>query len=67
MKTRGAGGGKPLVQGEMGEGEFSGQLLRISFSGDSTSLSSIRMSALIRCAKGEGAFGESEKGRFLTP
>ena len=41
VKTSGAGEGRLFVQGEIGEGEFSGKggLLRISFSGESTSLS----------------------------
>jgi hypothetical protein len=41
VKTRGAGEGKPFMQGEIGEGRFSGKggLLSISFSGDSISLS----------------------------
>ena len=73
VKIRGAGEGRPFIQGEMGEGEFSRRvgLLRISFSGDSVSLSPTWMSFLILCAKGErlegeGALGESGKGRFLA-
>ena len=73
MKTRGAGEGKLFAQGEIGDVEFSGKggLLRISFSGDSASLSTIRMSDLILCAKGgrvegEGEIGETGKGRFLA-
>ena len=52
MRTRGAGEGKSFTEGEIGEGELSGQgeLLSSSFSGDSTSLSPIRMSVLILCA-----------------
>ena len=70
MNTRGAGAAKSFTQGEIGDGEFSGigGLLRISFSGDSTSLSSIWMSFLILCGKGgrfEGeGLEESEKGRL---
>ena len=73
MKTRGAGEGRLLVQGEIGEGEFSGkgELLRISFSGDSNSLSTICKSVLILRARGrrfegERALGESGRGRFFT-
>ena len=42
VKTKGAGEGRPVGQGEMRDGEFSGkgELLRISFSGDSISFSS---------------------------
>ena len=42
VKTKGAGEGRPFGQGEMRDGEFSGkgELLRISFSGDSISFSS---------------------------
>ena len=52
----------------MGGEEFpeQGELLSISFSGDSTSLSPTRMSARILCAKGEGAPGGSTQGRFLA-
>ena len=56
MRTRGAGERKSFKQGqgEIGEGELSGQgeLLSFSFTGDSTSLSPIWMSVLILCAKG---------------
>ena len=68
MKTRGAGEGRLLVQGEIGEGEFSGKggLLRISFSGDSNSLSTICKSVLILRARGrrfEGVRALEESGR----
>ena len=61
VNIRGAGEGKLLAQGEIGEGEYSrrSELLRISFSGDSISLSLILMSDLILCAKGERAVVES--------
>ena len=69
--ARGTGDGISFKQGEKWAGEFSGigWLLRISFSGDSTSLSPIWMSFLILCDKegwfeGEG-LGESGKGRLL--
>ena len=71
VRTRGAGEGKSFTRGETGVGEFPrmGALLRISFSGDSTSLSSIWMSFLILCGKGgrfEGeGLEESEKGRLF--
>ena len=74
VNTRGAGkGGKPFAQGEIGWiwGEFTGYggLLSISFSGDSTSLSSrlessrgsTWMSALIRCVKGGRLEGDLSK------
>ncbi len=69
--ARGTGDGISFKQGEKWAGEFSGigWLLRISFSGDSTSLSSIWMSFLILCGKGgrfEGeGLEESGKGRLL--
>ena len=73
VNTRGAGEGKPLTQGEKGEGEFSGPggLLSISLSGESNSLSPTLMSFLILCAKGgrfegEETLGEPGKGRFFA-
>ena len=73
VKTSGAGEGMSLGKGEKGAGEFSGngELLSTSFSGDSTSSSSIRISSLILCAKGggfegDGSLGESGKGRFFA-
>ena len=73
VRTRGAGEGKSFTEGEIGEGELSGQgeLLSSSFSGDSTSLSPIWMSVLILCARGgrfegERALGEIGRGRFFT-
>ena len=49
VNTKGAGGGGLLEQGDIREGDFSGQveLLSNSFSGDSASLSPICMSDLI--------------------
>ena len=73
VKTRGAGEGKPFVQGEIGKGEPSRQeeLRSFYFSGDSTSLSPIWMSVLILWArgrrfKGERVPGESGRGRFFA-
>ena len=73
MKTRDAGEGTSLKQGEAGAGEFSlkEKLLSTSLSGDSISLSPIWMSLLILCDKGgrcegEGSLGEVGKGRFLS-
>ena len=75
MRTRGAGERKSFKQGqgEIGEGELSGQgeLLSFSFTGDSTSLSPIWMSVLTLCAKGgrfEGqrALGETGRGHSFT-
>ena len=76
MKTSGAGEGMSLGKGEKGAGEFSGngELLSTSFSGDSISLSPIKISSLILWAKGgapggfegDGSLGESGKGRFFA-
>ena len=74
MKTRDAGEGTSLKQGEAGAGEFSlkEKLLSTSLSGDSISLSPIWMSLLILCDKGgrfegEGSLGEvgKVKGAFF--
>ena len=58
VNIRGAGEGKLLAQGEIGEGEYSrrSELLRISFSGDSISLSLILMSDLyLLCQRRKGS------------